>query len=102
MTSMTELVNAAVDALRPVFQSKVPFAIFGHSMGSWIAYAVTQELQARQWNLPVKLYVSGVRSPTMTGVEYDPDGVEMHKLEIDEFWEAFERRYGHNRDLVRR
>lgn len=101
-TSMEGLVQDAVEELSAVFHSSVPFAFFGHSMGSWIAYALTQELQRRNWNLPVKLYVSGARSPKLAGPDYDPDGFQMHQLEPTEFWKVFEKRYGHNKDLVRR
>jgi hypothetical protein len=78
-----------------------------------MAYAIVQELQQRNQNIkssggentcsykfPLALIVSGTRSPKLAGVAYDPDGVEMHKLDGPKFWEIFEKRYGQNPDLV--
>jgi hypothetical protein len=97
---MAQLVAAALDGLGPLLRSGVPFSFFGHSMGSWVAYAAIQELQARGWDVPVKLYVSATRAPQLAGPQHDTDGIQMHRLEANEFWHVFERRYGHNPDLV--
>jgi hypothetical protein len=78
-----------------------------------MAYAIVQELQQRNklkntrdgggeffYKLPVALIVSGTRSPNLAGVDHDPDGIQMYKLEGPQFWEIFEKRYGKNPDLV--
>lgn len=100
LNSMTDLVNGIVLAIMPFLTDGIPFVIFGHSLGGWITYALTQELQLRALPLPCLIMVSGIRAPQLTGVIHDPDGVEMHKLGASDFWEAMERRYGRNPDLV--
>jgi len=37
------------------------YAIFGHSMGAWIAWEMLQEITRRGLPLPVRLFVSGNR-----------------------------------------
>ncbi len=115
-SSITQFAKDFVDALGPEYLSEsttVPYALFGHSLGAWMSYAIVQELQQRnnlsssggggkKLKFPVALIVSGTRSPKLTGVENDPDGVEMYKLDGPQFWEIFEKRYGKNSDLVRR
>jgi surfactin synthase thioesterase subunit len=93
--SMPELVSALVDGLMPAFEER-PFAFFGHSFGTWVAFAVAQELQARGGPLPQKLYASAMRSPSLAAPEHDAegDGLLMHTLGPDEFWAAMTRRYG--------
>lgn len=98
--SMTDLVSGIVQAIKPLLMDGTPYVIFGHSLGGWIAYALTQELQIQGYPLPCRIMVSGIRAPQLTGVAHDPDGIEMHKLGPSEFWEAMERRYGRNPDLV--
>lgn len=101
--SISELAAAAVQGLLPYLQSQ-PYVLFGHSLGAWVAFEVAQLLEANQdpdIRRPSALFVSGVRSPALVGVAYDPDGTEMHKLDPDQFWRAYERRYGHNPELVR-
>lgn len=48
--------------------------------------------------LPLKLYASGNRAPCLGGVENDPDSItpSISTLPSDEFWTAFDRRYGVN------
>lgn len=96
--SMASLINALIDGISQYLDR--PFCLMGHSMGGWVAYALTQELLLRNMALPLKLYVSGVRSPTLAGVENDIDQTLMHKLKGEEFWKAMERRYGPNPNLV--
>jgi len=44
-----------------------PFALFGHSMGARLAFEVVRSLRAAGARLPEVLYVSGCRSPHITG-----------------------------------
>lgn len=41
------------------------------------------------------------RAAALCGAEHDLDATRLHKLAADEFWAAFERRYGANPNLVR-
>jgi len=97
--NMNELVSSLLEGIGPLLQG-TPFIFFGHSMGSWIAFATIQELQSRGGALPRKLFVSAIRSPSLNGVAHEPDGIQMHTLSSSRFWEIMERRYGKNPDLV--
>jgi len=116
--SISQFAKDFVDALGPEYLSEsstVPYALFGHSLGAWMAYAIVQELQQRnilissgsgsdekiKYKFPRALIVSGTRSPKLAGIEHDPDGVEMYTLDGPRFWEIFEKRYGKNPGLVR-
>src|SRR6185436_12178928 len=86
-SSMAELVEQMIEGLAPLLPGR-PYALFGHSMGAWVAYALTQELVRRGLQLPLCLYVSGLRSPTLAGIAHDLDKTEMHSLPAAEFWAA--------------
>ena len=58
--NLTALVQAAVPELRPFLDR--PFAMFGHSMGALVAFAITRELCSSR-RPPVHLFVSGERAP---------------------------------------
>ncbi|RST15018.1 thioesterase [Streptomyces sp. WAC05374] len=68
VTDMTELADRAAEALLPVLAAsgdphgRTPFALFGHSMGSTLAYEVARRLQA-SGHRPAALIVSGRRAP---------------------------------------
>eukprot|EP00887_Chlorella_sp_A99_P008296 scaffold12.g8296.t1 len=66
VADMQELVVQLADNLSPLAREK-PFALFGHSLGAWVAFALTQELQRRGGPLPVKVYASANRSPLLAG-----------------------------------
>jgi medium-chain acyl-[acyl-carrier-protein] hydrolase len=58
---MTQLVNAALNALQHEFEG--PFAFFGHSMGALIAFELARELRRRSAPQPKHLFASGHRAP---------------------------------------
>ena len=72
------LVEALAQDLLPLFN--VPFAFFGHSMGSLISFELALELRRRGMALPVHLFASGHRAPQCP----DPDP-PMHDLPEPEF-----------------
>jgi pyochelin biosynthesis protein PchC len=61
LPDMTSMVEAISDVVRPVLQG--PVALFGHSMGSAIAYEVAQRLRARYRIEPRALILSGRPAP---------------------------------------
>ena len=97
-TCMKDLVRDLVDALLPEFRRN-PFCLLGHSLGAWIAYEVVHELWRRHEPLPLKLYVSANRAPHLCHRSHDVHPVHLHQLNYEQFWEAFEVRYGSNKDL---
>jgi len=67
----------------------LPYAIFGHSMGAWLASELAQRLVAKCLRPPGHLFVSGRNAAHL------PLSVsDLHKLPDDEFLDALGRRYG--------
>ncbi|MFD4673751.1 thioesterase II family protein [Lentzea sp. NPDC058450] len=60
--SVTELADLIVEALLPWSDEK-PLALFGHSMGSTVAFEVARRLE-QQGRPPVALFASGRRAPS--------------------------------------
>lgn len=85
-TNGVELVQALLPALLPYLDK--PFALFGHSMGSLIAYELAQQLRS-QGRIPTYLFVSGRRAPMLP----DPEAL-LHTLPSDAaFLNELQRRY---------
>lgn len=72
-TDIGELAEQVCTALRPWWDR--PLAVYGHSMGSVIAFELTRRLQ-RMGATPLRLFVSGRRSPS--------DGLGVHVPGNDE------------------
>ncbi|MGX1756549.1 thioesterase II family protein [Streptomyces lydicus] len=58
---MTELVDRIADALEP--ELDLPLALFGHSLGSAVAYEVARQLDERHGIAPERVVVSGRGAP---------------------------------------
>lgn len=69
----------AVTALAPLIADHrdLPFAFFGHSMGSLIAFETARRLRALGTRLPDRLFLSGMRAPGL------PDRDPRHTLPDD-------------------
>ncbi len=61
--NLARLIDEAVRNLRP--QLHPPFAFFGHSMGSLIAFEMCRKLRRLQWPCPEYLFVSAMRGPQL-------------------------------------
>lgn len=59
---MKRLVQALVDGMGPVFR-QAPFALFGHSMGAWVAFELARALRRAGLPEPVHLFVSARAAP---------------------------------------
>ena len=84
---MGALVTALADALWPLMR-RTPYAFTGHSMGAWIAYALTCELRRRRRDLPEHLFLSARRSPDLPS----PRPAIYHLSDAD-FIDAIQSRY---------
>ena len=87
LTSLPGIVEAVVPQLTTLLDR--PFAFFGHSMGSLVAYEVARALAARGAPGPAHLMVSARRAPHLG--EADPP---LHALPDEDFIAAIDRRYG--------
>jgi medium-chain acyl-[acyl-carrier-protein] hydrolase len=66
----------------------LPYAIFGHSMGAWLASELAQSLVANGLRPPGHLFVSG-----RNAAHLPPSVSDLHRLPDDEFLAALGRRY---------
>ncbi|MNW27850.1 Linear gramicidin dehydrogenase LgrE [compost metagenome] len=80
MEQLQDIVEALVPAMIPYVHK--PFAFFGHSMGSLLAFETARELYSRTGELPVHLIVSGKSAPQLP---YSKK--RLHELEDDPFIE---------------
>ncbi|MBF0100088.1 MAG: thioesterase [Desulfobacterales bacterium] len=49
----------------------VPYALYGHSMGAFLAFLVTQKISKKKLNPPLHLFVTGRQGPTIDSKEKD-------------------------------
>jgi medium-chain acyl-[acyl-carrier-protein] hydrolase len=61
---MDSLVDTLCEVLQPLL--KIPFALFGHSMGACVAHALARRLGAAGGAAPTHLFVSGAAAPNRT------------------------------------
>lgn len=91
-TNIHELVASLLPALTPFFD--LPFAFFGHSMGSLVAFEAARSLRRQQGPLPLHLLASGHRAPQLP--DNDPP---IYNLPDDEFIEEL-RKFNGTPELV--
>jgi medium-chain acyl-[acyl-carrier-protein] hydrolase len=87
------IVDAAEAMVRPYLDR--PAALFGHSMGSWVAFEVTRRISTDVAQRPRHLFVSGRRAPQLGNV-LSP----IHGLPDDELIGEIQHRYGGIPDAV--
>lgn len=75
VASMAELADRITDALEP--ELGTPLALFGHSLGSAVAYEVARRLDERHGVVPVRVVVSG------RGAPHTERGGTLHLLDDD-------------------
>lgn len=93
-TDMSALVQVLLPRLLPYLDR--PFAFFGHSMGSLIAYELAQSLHQQAGLVPTHLLVSGRRAPFLSRHE-----APVHNLPTDmDLLAELQRRYNNIPELV--
>lgn len=93
-TAVRDLIDALIPHLLPYLDK--PYALFGHSMGTIIAYELAQQLTQLHDRIPTQLLVSGRRAPTLP----DPQA-PLHRLTDDKiFLNELQRRYNNIPDLI--
>lgn len=76
LTSLEDAVAALVPLIAD--HTDLPYAFFGHSMGSLVAFETTRRLRVLGARLPDHLFLSGMRAPNL------PDRDPRHTLPDDE------------------
>lgn len=84
---MEHLVASLVEAVRP--RLDVPYAVFGHSLGSTIGFELIRALRREGAPLPVGLFVSARIAP-----QNPHPARAIHHLPQDAFLSSLEERYG--------
>jgi medium-chain acyl-[acyl-carrier-protein] hydrolase len=91
--SMTALVGALADAL-PLQQGR-PFAFYGHSMGTLVAFDLARELRRQSRPGPAHLFVSGRGAPPVRSAS-----PPLHGLPDPEFLQELRRMGGTPREVL--
>lgn len=93
-TNLPMLLDALVPAVLPYLD--MPYALFGHSMGSLISFELVRYLHRMEYShMPVCLFVSGHSAPQIP----DPDPPTYH-LPDSEFIEELRRLEGTSEELL--
>lgn len=89
---MGELVSAVADAVQPLLDR--PYALFGHSMGSAVAWELAHELERRGAPGPSRLFASGRAAPAtaVTG--------QLHRQDDDVLCGELGRLGGTSREIL--
>jgi medium-chain acyl-[acyl-carrier-protein] hydrolase len=82
--NLSSLIDALADVIYPYLD--IPFAFFGHSLGSLISFELTRRLRRQKAPCPIQLFVSASRAPQIP----DPDPL-IHQLPDAEFIEELGR-----------
>ena len=80
-TSLDQLRDAVITALRPTLDEGVPFVFFGHSFGSIAAVEVARALADRGLAAPLALFLSAHPAP---GVALDDAQLHLSQTATDE------------------
>jgi medium-chain acyl-[acyl-carrier-protein] hydrolase len=86
-TNLRALVETLASVLKSLLEP--PFALFGHSMGAYIAFELARELRRQAQPSPIRLFVSGCRAPQVP----DPDP-PLYQLSQRDFLGALDRLNG--------
>jgi medium-chain acyl-[acyl-carrier-protein] hydrolase len=86
VTDMAALIAELAPAVRPYL--RVPFAIFGHSMGAMVAYELSCELQRQFRTAPRIFFASGRQAP-----HFPEKDAPIHGLPDEDFCAAFLQRH---------
>ncbi|MCL4794348.1 MAG: alpha/beta fold hydrolase [Bryobacteraceae bacterium] len=78
LDSMDALVEELAREIRPFLDR--PFAFFGHSMGAGVAFELARALRREGQPLPVRLFVSSARSPSLR--REAPRGPDLSRAEL--------------------
>ncbi len=78
---LQDSIEALVAEVRPTVETYLdrPFALFGHSMGAWIAFELLRTLRREGKSMPVHFFASGRRAP-----QIDDPRSAIHQLPNDD------------------
>jgi medium-chain acyl-[acyl-carrier-protein] hydrolase len=94
LTCLEDILEGILAEIAP--QLDRPYVLFGHSMGALICFELARALRRRGAPLPIGLFVSGRRAPSLP----NPDGI-IHTLADQDFVDELTRRYNGIPQVVR-
>ena len=90
LTPLVKAIAANIDG-----EIKVPYVLYGHSMGGLISFELGRELLAKHRNSPAHIFVSGCRAPQWPRTE-----LPTFDLPHDKFIDALKRLNGTPREVL--
>ena len=90
-SDLPALAETLVQVLRPLLSE--PYALYGHSMGTLIAFELARELRRREFPLPRHLFLSAARAPHVPDRE-----PQVHHLPDVLLWKEVMREYSAAQD----
>ncbi|KMY31606.1 hypothetical protein ACZ11_05140 [Lysinibacillus xylanilyticus] len=75
-----EMVEDVYSIVKDQIDERSPYALFGHSMGSWLAYELTYKIMSEERHPPMHVFFSARRAPHLTKDELDMNGLSMENL----------------------
>ncbi|HAC16334.1 MAG TPA: hypothetical protein DCE78_10390 [Bacteroidetes bacterium] len=86
ITDINLIADNLFEIMLPEIESGNDYAIFGHSMGSLIAYLVTKKIHQAGLPLPAHLFCSGHGAPAVPKIDLSVDQPK-HTASSEIFWE---------------
>ena len=102
-TSVQEIAEAVARGIEDTYRD-AEVALFGHSLGAWMAFECALALAETSSVRVSGVYVSAVRAPCLAHWLNDLDTHTPRLSTLEDsvaFWEAFDRRYGASDELKR-
>lgn len=95
IANLPKLMNDAYSHLLPLINSREPYSIYGHSMGTIIGYLLIQRLETESLPLPAHFFASGRAG--MTVIDDEPIHYNMERIE---FFEKLKEYGGAANDII--
>ena len=83
MDNLHQLVNTLIDDLQP--EMNIPFALFGHSFGSLIAFELGRHLRKRNLPQPIHLFASAFPDPRVPTKSLDNMLLQLQDMKLNLF-----------------
>ncbi|MDF2987327.1 MAG: oleoyl-(acyl-carrier-protein) hydrolase [Eubacterium sp.] len=93
--SMSSMVDDVYDVIKDRLNAQ-PYALFGYSMGSWIAFELAKKLEQHKHQKPVHIFFSAMEAPHII----KKDGLTIHELPDVQFKSEIAKLGGTSRQIL--
>ncbi len=82
LTDIYKIIDDIMEQIKDTFHN--PYAFYGHSLGTYIAYLLTKKIIANEYPQPRHIFVSGNKGPSVAPKIYHnlPDNIFINELKI--------------------